>query len=69
MKTLAFMERATVNTQVSLLNLSLGARIPGDVMWSLIDGKNIVSMPHHDGLLVDRVDNCLDEGIDGETED
>ena len=33
------------------------ADIPGDMMWSLIDGKHIVSLPHHDGLFVDRVDD------------
>ena len=49
-----------VNPQVSLLNLTLEADIPGDVMWSLIDDKHIVSVPHHDGLLVDRVDDGLD---------
>ena len=38
-------------------------------MWSLKDGKHIVSVPHHDGLFVDRVDDCLDEEIDGGTED
>ena len=40
-RTLAFVERATVNPQVSLLKLILEAGIPGDVMWSLIDGKHI----------------------------
>ena len=49
--TFAFVERATVNPHVSLLNLTLEAGIPGDVMWPLIDGKHIVSLPHHDGLL------------------
>ena len=34
-------------------------------MWSLIDGKHIVFVPHHDGLLVDRVDDGLDGEIDG----
>ena len=58
-----------VNPQVSLLNLTLEADIPGDVMWSLIDGTHIVSVPHHDGLFVDRVDDCLDEEIDGRMED
>ena len=58
-----------VNPQVSLLNLTLEVSIPGVVMWSLIDGKHIVSVPHHDGLFVDRVDDCLDEEIDGGTED
>ena len=50
-----------VNPQVFLLNLTLEADIPGDVMWSLIDGKHIVSVSHHDRLFVDMVDNCLDE--------
>ena len=54
---LAFVERATVNPQVSLLNLTLEAGIPGDVMWSFIDGKHVVSLPHHDGLCVDMVDD------------
>ena len=63
------MERATVNPQVSLLNLTIEAGIPGEVMWSLIDGKHIVSLPHHDGLFADRVDDCFDEKIDGGTVD
>ena len=63
-RTLAFEERVTVNPQVSLMYLTLEAGIPGDVMWSLIDGKPIVSVPHHDGLLVDRVDDGLAEEID-----
>ena len=58
-----------VNPQVSLLNLTFEAGIPVDVMWSLIDGKHIVSVPHHDGLFVDSVDDCLDEDIEGGTED
>ena len=45
-----------VNPQVSLLNLTLEADIPGDIMRSIIDGKHILSVPHHDGLFVDRVD-------------
>ena len=36
-----------------------------DVMWPLIGGKHIVYVPHHDGLLVDRVDYDLDERFDG----
>ena len=28
-----------------------------------------MSVPHHNGLFVDRVDDCLDEEIDGGTED
>ena len=58
-----------VNPQVFLLNLTLEADISGDMMWSLIDGKHIVSVPHHDGLFVDRIDDCLDEDIDGRAED
>ena len=27
-----------------------------------------MSVPHHDGLFMDRVDDCLDEEIDGTTE-
>ena len=57
-----------VNLQVSLSNLTLDADIPGDVMWSFIDGKHIVAVLHHDGLFVDRVDTCLDEEIDRGTE-
>ena len=33
-RSLAFEKRATVNPQVSLLDLTLEAGIPGDVMWS-----------------------------------
>ena len=64
-RTLAFEKMVTVNSQVSLLDLPPGAGIPDDVMWSLIDGKHVVSVPHYDGLLVDRVDDGLDAGIDG----
>ena len=34
-------------------------------MWSLIDGRHIVSVLHHDGLLVNRIDDGLDKEIDG----
>ena len=34
-------------------------------MWSLIDGKHIVSVTHQDGSFVNRVDDGLDEEIDG----
>ena len=54
-----------VNPQVSLLNWTLEADIPGDVMWSLLDGKHIVYVTHQDGLFVNRVDDGLDEEIDG----
>ena len=53
-----------VNPQVSLLNLTLEADIPGDVIWSVIGGNHIMCVPHHDGLFVDRVDDCLDKEID-----
>ena len=54
---------------MSLLNFTLETDIPGDLMWSLIDCKHIVSVPQNDRLFVDRVDDCLDEEIDGRTED
>ena len=65
-RTFTFEERVMVNPHV---NLILEAGIPGDVMWSLIDGKHIVSVPRHDGLLVDRVDDGLDYEIDGMVDD
>ena len=58
-------QRATVMSQVSLLVLTIEAGIPDDVMWPIMDGKHIVSVPHHDGLLVDRVDDDLDDEIYG----
>ena len=58
-------ERATDKPQVSLLDLTLEAVMPDNVMWPLIDGKHIVSVAHHDGVLVVRVDDGLDEEIDG----
>ena len=58
-----------VHPQVSLLNLTLEPDIPGDMIWSLIDCKHIVSVSHHDGSFVYRVDDCWDEEIDGRTED
>ena len=42
---------------MSLLDFTLEAGLPDDVMWSLIYGKHIVSVLHHDGLLVDMVDD------------
>ena len=44
-----------------MLDLTLEAGIPNDK----IDGKHIVSLPHHDAILVDRVDDGLDDEIDG----
>ena len=58
-----------VNPQVCLRNLTFEAGIPGNVMLSFIDGKHIVSVPHYHGLFVDMIDACLDEDIDGGTED
>ena len=45
----------------------LEAGIPGDVRWSLIYVKQIVFVPHHDGLFVDIVNDDLDGKIDGMT--
>ena len=42
------------NPQMSLLH----------VVWPLIYGKHIVSVPHHDGLLQYRVDGILDEEME-----
>ena len=42
-----------VNLQVSLLNMIVEAAIPGNVMQALIGGKHIVSVPRHDGLLME----------------
>ena len=58
------MERATVNP-VSLLDLTPEAGIPGDVMRALIDGNSNISLPRHDGLLVDTVNKGIDEEFDG----
>ena len=50
-----------VNPQVSLLDLNVEAGIPVDAMRNLyaapIGGKNNVSVPRHDGFLVDMVNN------------
>ena len=44
-----------------LLDLTVEAGIPGDVMWPLMGGKNIVSVPCHEGLLVDMVKESIKE--------
>ena len=62
-------ERVIVKSQVSLLDLTLEASIPDDVMWPFMDGRHIVSVPYHDGFLVDRVDDGLDEEIHGMDDD
>ena len=50
-----------VNPQVSLLDFTIEAGIPGDVMRALIDDKHIVSVPRHDGFLVDMVYESIEE--------
>ena len=35
------------------------------MVWSLIDGKHIVYLRHHDGFLVDMGDDGMDEKING----
>ena len=48
---------------LTLLDLTLEEGIPGDVMWSIIDAKHIVSVSRHDGFLVDRVNDNIDKGL------
>ena len=50
---IALEEIVMVNLQVFLLKMTVEAGIPGDVMQALIDGKNMVSVPRNDILLVD----------------
>ena len=57
--------RAHLDRDLTLLDLTLEAGIPGDVMRSIIDGKLIVSVPRHDGELVDRVNDNNEEDLDG----
>ena len=52
-----------MNPQVSLLDLTVEAGIPDDVMRVFIGGKKIVYMPCHDGLLVDMVNEGIDEEV------
>ena len=52
-----------VNPQVSLLDLTVEAGIPGDVMRTLIGGNNIVSVPRHDALLVDMVNENIEQDL------
>ena len=51
------------------LDLALEVCIPDDMMWSLIDGKHIVTIPYHDRLLVGSVNDDLDNEIDMVTAD
>ena len=48
-----------------MLNLTLEAGIPGDVIRSIMDAKLIVSVPRHDGLPVDRVNDNNEDDLDG----
>ena len=57
--------RAHLDRDLTLLDLILEAGIPGDVMRSIIYGKLIVSVPHHEGELVDRVHDNNEEDLDG----
>ena len=57
--------RAHLDRDLILLDLTLEAGIPGDVLRSLIDGKLIVSVSRHDGELVDRVNANNEEDLDG----
>ena len=51
-----------VNPQLSLLDLTVEAGILSDVMGHLyIGGKNILSVPRHDALLVDMVIESIEE--------
>ena len=52
-----------VNPQVYLLDLTADASIPNDVMRALIGGNTIVSVPRHDGLIVDMVNEGLGEDV------
>ena len=57
--------RAHLDRYLTLLDLTLEAGIPGDVMRSIIDGKLIVSVPRHDGELMDRVNDNNEENLRG----
>ena len=51
-----------LDRDLTLLDL---AGILGDVIRSIIDGKLIVSVPRHDGELVDRVNDNNEENLGG----
>ena len=55
--------------QVSLLNLTLDAGVPGDVMWSLIYGNHIVSVLHHDGFFDGGTEDLFDAGEDNQVKE
>ena len=50
-----------VNHQVSLRNMTVEAGISGQCDVTLIGGNNIVSVPRHDRLLVDMVNESIEE--------
>ena len=52
-----------VNPQVSLLDLTVEAGIPGYVMRALICRKKSMSVPCHDGFLVDMVNENIEEDL------
>ena len=52
-----------VNPQVSLLDLTVKAGIPCNVMRAPLGDNNIVSVPHHDRLLVDMVNESIQEDL------
>ena len=57
--------RAHFDRDLTLLDFTLEAGIPGDVIRSIIDGKLIVSVPRHDEELVDRVNDNNEKDLDG----
>ena len=56
--------RAHIDRDLTLLDLTLEAGIPGDVIRLNMDVKRIVSVLRHDGLLVDRVNDNTEEELD-----
>ena len=61
-RTIALEKRVMVNPEVSLLDLTVEAGIPGDVMRAHVCGKDIVSVTCHDRFLVDMVNESLEDG-------
>ena len=54
---------------MSLLDLTVEAGMPDDVMGELIDCKNIVYVPRQDGFLVNMVNEGFDEELCGMSTD
>ena len=52
-----------VNPQMSYLDVTVEAGIPGDVMRALIGDNNIVHVPRHDRLLVDMGNESIEEDL------